>query len=331
MNHVEESLASPPGRSWRDIRQEVSAPAMSRKGRRRQLAAWTKIAVLCLFVVGTGWGVITLAHSWSTDRAALASAVHSESVRDVVLITDGVLTQKWTSEVLALPKSATLMALDLPALRDRLLAYGQVRVAVLTRSFPDQLVVTLQERTPVARVQASDGSGEPKQLLVAKDGAVYDGFNYDKSMLAGLPFLDGVRLVRTRNGFEPISGMADVSALLSTVQLQAPHLYREWLIVSLARLAETDEILVKSQDIPEIVFTRKRAFFKQVAQLDYVIDRAHALPDPVLKSVNLTLEGQVPVVLETAAQPPAAANKAPVPKAPNFLLQPSQRKVKRDL
>jgi cell division protein FtsQ len=99
-------------------------------------------------------------------------------VRETVLITDGVLSQKWVAETLALPKGASLMALDLPALRDRLLAHGQIRVAVLTRSFPDTLVVTLQERTPVARILATDSSGLSKPLFVAKDGVVYEGRLY---------------------------------------------------------------------------------------------------------------------------------------------------------
>jgi cell division protein FtsQ len=288
---------------------------MSRRGRRRQLAAWAKVGALSV-----------VAHSWSTDRAALATAVRSEVVRDVVLITDGVLTRDWAAGVLALPKSASLMALDLPALRDRLLTSGQVRVAVLARSFPDTLVVTLQERTPVARVQAADPDGKARQLLVAKDGVVYEGLNYDKAMLAGLPWLDGIRLVKSGNGYEPVAGMADVSALLSTAQLQAPHLYREWLIVSLARLAGRDEIVVKAQDIPEIIFSRKRDFFKQVAQLDYVIDAAHGLEAaPMLQSVNLSLEGQVPVRLQGSPDALAAA-----PDAPSFSLQPSQRKPKRE-
>ena len=326
MDTADTILPPSPGRSWRTIRQEVQPLAMSRKGRRRQLLAWTKIGTLITAVIGLGWGIFALGYSWATDRAGLATAVHSVPVGRVSLITDGVLTQQWAAETLALPKGASLMALDLPALRDRLLAHGQVRVAVLTRSFPSTLVVTLQERTPVARVRAETGLGAAQSLLVAKDGVVYPGLNYDQAMLASLPWLDGIRLVRSGNGFEPIAGMAEVSDLLSTAQLQAPHLYREWLIVSLARLAASDELLVKTQDIPEIIFTRKRAFFKQVAQLDYIIDRAHALPEPVLKSVNLTLEGQVPVVLETAA------TETVPPKAPpaNFLLQPSQRKVSRD-
>lgn len=322
MNAADHPPPPPPGRSWRSIRQEVR-PTMSRQGRRRQVGAWVKVTVIGVFVTATLWGGYAVVHSWETDRSVLAAAVHSEPVRHVVLITNGVLPQSWAADVLALPRTASLMSLDLPALRNRLLAHGQVSVAVLTRNFPDTLVVTLQERTPVARIQAADDSGVTRQLLVAKDGVVYDGLAYDKTMLAGLPWLDGIRLVKAGRGFETIPGMADVSALLSTAQLQAPHLYRQWLIVSLARLAEWDEIVVKAEDVPEITFSRKRDFFKQVAQLDYVIDAARVLPEPFLLSVNLSLEDQVPVRLRSAPAAPAPVG--------NFLIQPSPRKGKRDL
>ena len=298
---------------------------MSRQGRRRQIFTWMKAGAIGTLFAAVLWGGYVVVHSWETDRAALATAVHSEPVRDIVLITDGVLSQQWVSDALALPKTASLMSLELPALRDRLLQCGQVRGAVLSRNFPDALVVTLQERTPVARVQASAGAGSPRQLMVARDGVVYAGLNYNKQMLATLPWLDGIRLVRTANGFEPIAGMADVSALLSIAQLQAPNLYREWLIVSLARLVERDEILVKAQDIPEIVFTRKRDYFKQIAQLDYVVDAARALPEPTLQSVNLSLDGQVPVRL--LSSPDELLQAAP----PNFQLNPPPHKGKRDL
>jgi hypothetical protein len=316
------------GRSWRSIRQEVSSPAMSRRGHRRRLFAWLKISGLTASVALAGWAVYELAHSWTTDRAALTTAVHSAPVRETVLITDGVLSQKWVADTLALPKGASLMALDLRALRDRLLSHGQIRVAVLTRSFPDTLVVTLQERSPVARIQARDTSGRTKQLLVAKDGMAYEGIGYDQPLLGTLPWLDGVRLVREGKGYAPISGMADVSALLSTAQLQAPHLYRDWLIVSLERLESADEILVRTQDVPQVVFSRKRDFYKQVAQFDYVVDAAQALPEATgLQTVNLTLEGQVPVRLQGAPDSlPAAAD------LPQFSLQPpSQRRKQRDL
>ncbi len=319
------NFAEPPGRSWRTIRQEVSAPAMSRKGRQRQVGHWLKLSLLSVSLGLVGWGGFAVFHSFTTDRMALATAVHSAPLGEVVLITDGVLSQKWTAGVLALPKPSSLLALQLPALREKLLAYSQVRGAVLTRRFPATLVITLQERSPVARVQASEGFGRMKQLLVAKDGVVYEGVNYDPTLLASLPWLDGVRLVKNGNGYTPIPGMTDVSALLSTAQLQAPHLYREWLIVSLARLAEADEIVVKARDVPQIVFSRKRDYYKQVAQLDYVIDAAQVLAEPNLQSINLTLEGQVPVRLTGTPDELVPAAR------PEFSLQPPQRKLKRDL
>jgi cell division protein FtsQ len=327
MKPANEISAPSPGRSWRNIRQEVKPLAMGRKGRRRQIQSWVKVGALCTFGAGAAWGLYEVVHYWETDRTVLANAVHSEPVKDIVLIADrsGVLTQQWTAGVLSLPRSASLMSLDLPALRDKLLAHGQVRGAKLTRSFPATLVVALEERTPVARIQASDGLGAPKQLLVAKDGVVYDGFNYNRQMLAGLPWLDGIRLVRAGNGFEPIAGMGDVSALLATARGEALHLYSGWLIVSLARLAGADEIVVKAQDIPEIVFSRKRDFRRQIAELDYVVERVRTLPDPTLQSVNLALEGQVPVKLLNT---PDELARMP---APGFSIPSPQRNVKRDL
>jgi len=319
------NFAEPPGRSWRTIRQEVSAPAMSRQGRRRQVTHWVKLGLLSLSLGLVGWAILTVVDSWNNDRAGLAAAVHSAPVRAIARHTDGVLTQEWVAGVLALPRPISLMALDLPALRDKLLAFGQVRGAVLTRNFPDTLLVTLQERSPVARVQASEGLGLTRQLLVAKDGVVYEGLNYSKALLASLPWLDGVRLVKTSGGYEPISGMADVSDLLTTAQLEAPLLYRGWLVVSLARLAEADEIIVKARDVPQIIFSRKRDYHKQVAQLDYVIDATQIFPEPSIQSVNLTLEGQVPVRLAGTPEELTAATRPEIP------LHPPQRKLKRDL
>ncbi len=330
MTTAPDNSPPPPGCSWRNIRQEVR-PAMSRQGRRRQLAAWSKGLALSAFVAGGAWGIYELAHAWSTDRAALTTAVHSRLVRGIRLEkSDGVLTREWVEGVLALPKQASLMELKLPALRDKLLQSGQVRLAVLARDFnEDTLVVTLQERTPVVRLTATDGSGLARDFLVAKDGVVYVGVNYDAQLLAGLPELTGVRTVPAGKGFEPIAGMDEVSALLSTAQLEAPHLYRQWQEVSIERLAGRAEILVKAKDLPEIIFSRTRDYYKQIARLDYVIDEARGLESaPALQSVNLSLEGQVPVRLQSATaqvQTPVAA-----PKAPAFSLQPSQPKPNRE-
>ena len=108
MNHPISNSTPAPGRSWRSIRQEVKPLAMSRQGRRRRLLAGAKIVAAVTLVAGLGWGLYEVAHSWATDRAGLATAVHSAPVRDVVLITDGVLTRDWVATTLALPKGISM-------------------------------------------------------------------------------------------------------------------------------------------------------------------------------------------------------------------------------
>lgn len=324
-------------RSWRTIRQDVTPRAMSARGRRRRQMALLKAVALVAVLGAAGWGIYEMVHTWENDRAAIASAVKSEPVKDIVVVTDGVLGKDWAARTLGLPRNISLMALDLVALREKLIAFGQVRVAVLTRSFPDTLVINLQERTPVARIQVEDGL-EKKQLLVAKDGVVYDGVAYDKALVASLPWLDGFRLRRADDGesYAPIDGMKAIADLLTTAQLQAPHLYREWLFVSLARLATHDEIAVKAQDIPEIVFSAKQDFFRQIAQLDYIIDETkRTLAEPQLQSINLALGPQVPVKLaQTPDQLAKQAQSGAATATPTFQLQPSsstKRKPSRDL
>jgi len=313
------------GRSWRDINQEVKPRAMSRKGRRRQYAAWLKAGAVTLLACGLVAGIYHLAHEWRTDRAAFADTVNSEPVRDVAVITDGTLNKQWVSQVLALPKGVTLMTLDLPKMRNRLAAQGQVRTAVVTRRFPDILAVTLQERTPVARVLAQDGFGHPKQLFVAREGVVYEGTGYDPKMVASLPWLDGIRLVRQGTGFAPIEGMTEVADLLTTAYVDAPHLYRTWMVVSLAKLVERDQILVKAEDVAEIIFSRKVDFYKQIAQLDSVLEEAKRHTDAAIVSINLALAGQVPVRFERSPD-----ELTPKEYSPQFTLQPIQRKGQRD-
>ncbi len=321
------------GGSWRTIRQEVAPRAMSRRGRRRQLFGMARAVALVVLVGLSSWGLYAVVRAWETDRAALASAVHSRPVRDVVVLTNGVLTRAWAEKAMALPRGTTLMALDLGVLRDRLMASGQVSVAVLTRNFPDTLVVNLQERTPVARLQVDAGDGAARALLVARDGVVYDGAHYEPALLGSLPWLAGLSLRRSATGgFEPVAGIDVVSDLLSTAQLQAPHLYRGWLIVSLERLREHGELVVRAQDVPEIVFSARNDFLRQVAQLDYILDQAaQAAGAPALQSVNLALGSQVPVTFAPAAATGAAQPARPPRPAPVFSLQPPSRNPKRDL
>jgi len=307
---------APFARTWQDISQSVNPRAMSKVSRQRRLAWTLKFAGLAGVVAAIVWGTIEIAETMGRSPNQPGLAESGPPLKEITLTTDGVLDRTWAGRALALPKNATLMALDLYALRTRLLAHGQIKAAVLARNFPSTLALNIQERSPVARIQVQVGAAPPCAFLVARDGVVYDGKNYDPALLNTLPWLDGVRLVRAGNGFAPVDGMDAVADLLATAHNQAEHLYRGFEVVSLARLASDGELVVRSKDIPEITFNTRDDYFRQLARLDYVLDLARTQPDKPLKSVNLANGLQVPVTIDTVAR---LQNSAAAPAPGNNL------------
>lgn len=313
----------PSSRSWKDIRQGVSPRAMSKEGRRRMVFASVKFAALCVFVFGGIWAAVEVYQTWESDPARLKEPVKAVPLRQIVFATDGVLERAWLDQTLALPANASLMTLDLSALENRLLASGQVQSVVLRRRFADNtLMVTVQERTPVARVMVQIGEASPRMRLVARDGVVYEGVGYERTVLERLPWLDGIQLRRAaKSGFEPIEGMERVAGLLTAAQGLIPLLCADWQVVSLARLASDQEIIVRSREIPEIIFDARGDFPRQLAKLAYIVESLKAHDAPPMKRVNLALGGQVPVELQDST--PLKPARSSLPKT---IPQPKQRR-----
>jgi len=295
-----ESHQSDEARSWKEIDQAVAGRKLSSKGRKRLFTSSANLLLLTLLAGVVGWGTWEIRRTVHGGQSALGTPVTRAPIRDIVLITDGVLSQEWVQEALALPTGTSLMELDLFALKDRLLRHGQVAAADLRREFPDTLVVTLQERAPVLRAIVQETGVNPRSLLVARDGVAYEGTGYDSLMVNALPFLDGVKLVRSRDGFMPVDGMAEVGDMISAAQNNAPHLFRSWRVVSLARLRDYNEIVIRSRDIPEIVFNRREDFTRQLARLDYIVDYTRTQSEATVQKVDLSIGPQVPVELQAS-------------------------------
>jgi cell division septal protein FtsQ len=236
-----------------------------------------------------------------------------------------VLDVAWLERTLALPRHVALMELDLERLRSRLLSHGQVESATIARQFPDRLVVRIAERTPVARLRVEQ-DGQPKDLLVAPDGFVFEGEGFDATMLAALPWLSGIALLPEGAGFKPISGMATVAQLLTDAQFSALNLYQAWSSVSLARLANDREIEVTTKNGTMIIFSATGDFFVQLATLDYLLEKLANTPVARAR-IDLTLGRNVPVLLEA---PSAAADRRPASTPVNppsfFSVLPTSRR-----
>lgn len=307
---------------------------MSPEGRRR--VAWSGVKTVALVAVlgGLAWGGYEITASLRGNPRQLASA-EAVPVKEIDFGTDGVLPKTWVVETLALRRGASLMELDLYRLRERLLACAQVRSATLTRSFPATLTVNISEHSPVVRVMARVGPEGPRMFLVARNGTVFEGIGFEPGLIETLPWLDGVKLARAGDAFEPVAGMPTVADLLAKAKLEAEHLYREWEVVSLARLASDGEIEVRATSVARILFGTNEDFFRQLARLDSLLDAARARTEQPLREINLAIGAHVPVAFEgptlvppeqakASSRPAAAAAKLPaIPAFPNL-----QRKTK---
>lgn len=305
--------STPSTRTWRDIPQPVKPRMMGREGKKRLAMAIGNIVGLVLVLGAGSWGIFEIVALWKTDPARITAPTKGVPLRDFTVRTDGVLDQGWVRRTLALPKDASLMELDLVALKRLLEASGQVGKAVIERKFPDVLVVTLQERTPVARVMALIGDAAPVVFMVARDGVVYSGSGYDNDMVGGLPFIDGVKLVREGAGFARIEGMDSVADLLGTAQASVPGLYRTFKVVSLARFGLDRTLAVKSTEVELITFgSSQDSFYRQLARLDYILEETRRQNAPgQLKSVNLAIgDKQVPVSFDTTQVAPGSPRAA---------------------
>ena len=307
---------------------------MSREGRWRLtktgLRAAGAVTVAGLLAWG-GWMVTGVLRENPGQMPAVAKAV---PVNQLALTTDGVLDRVWLAHELALPRNASLMELDLQKLRARLLANGQVSAATLTRSFPATLEVQLAERSPVARLKTDSGD----VLLVARDGVMFEGACLDSAMIELLPWLDGFKLARTehRKGFKPIEGMANVAELLAKVRLEADHLYRSWMIVSLARLQSDGLLEVRTKEGNAIVFGGNGDFFRQIARLDFILEERLRAGASRPATIDLSLGGDVPVSDISPPTAPDVRGKKIPPAAPvrapaRSLFPPIQSPSKREL
>jgi len=157
---MRDSAEFTPSRTWREIPQQVKSRAMSRTGRRRFFlsGAKTTVAIVAMLVLsGGGYAIV---RTWQSEPKKIALATNTAPLKTIELVTDGVLDRAWVARTLALPARITLMELDLSRLQRRLIESGQVRSAVLTKTFPSTLTVKLAEYSPVARLKAQrEGEG----------------------------------------------------------------------------------------------------------------------------------------------------------------------------
>jgi hypothetical protein len=264
-----------------------------------------RVGAFLTVLTAVSWGGWEAFEVLRHGPAKMPAVMKKNPVKDVLLVTDGVLDHPWVVSTLALPSGVSLLDLDLPKLRERLLASGQVRTAKLAWNLPDTLAVTLSERSPVARLKAAFPGGAQQDLLVGRDGVVFAGVDFDPVMIETLPWLEGFTLARRNGAFVPIPGMDAVENLITKAKFETEEIYRTWEVISLERLASDGEIEVRMRSGTRVIFGTRDDYFRQLSYLDSVLDvAAKNYPGKVPETINLSVGPQVPVTFVAAAGAP---------------------------
>lgn len=283
--------------SWKSIKQTTRLRPLSPIARRRRLMLYTKAAILgivaALWLGGLVWSVRYFRQTG--NPLALASA--ADPLSQVYFETDGVLTHGWLSEQLALPRTISLMDIDIFSLQSRLLAHGQVSEVQVERLFPDSLRIRIKEHHPVLRLAIQDAVGKRQLMLVSPEGMVYAGKDYPVATLRRLPFLDGVVLNRSGDGFERLRGMETVSQLLREARENHPHLYSQWQIVSCRNFqgdvrATGASIEVTTRNLGKVIF-KPGEFEHQLQRLDMIVSYHSEAGLHEVASIDLTMNEPV--------------------------------------
>ncbi len=165
---------------------------------------------------------------------------------------------------------------DINAVKNQLLALGQVKDATVTKVYPDKLKIEITERQPVLRVMIKS-----EVNVVDADGVVFKPLNYDQKGMGEinkLPELTEGNVNRVVNGniaSYRVPGMEVINQLMLIAQQDYPDLYKDWKTVNLRKFDGRDyapyaSIRLKTDYADEIIFS-PRLFPEQLAKLSLIL------------------------------------------------------------
>ncbi|MCC5835156.1 MAG: FtsQ-type POTRA domain-containing protein [Opitutales bacterium] len=222
-------------RSWRDLQTNNRRFKDTDAARERRWALLFRATGACLVllafcVVGLG------GYYWiqQLDEPVVRSADAGHRVEQLDWESNGVLQRDWFYRNFPEVASSSMARIDVHQLKERLEHHGQIIEAHVTLRFPRTLKIELSEREPVLRARVRGENNQPKTVLIARDGTVYEGDGYPRSTLQRLPGVTGVSLRHDGRRYLPLDDIAPVAALLDKARDTMPGIYRNWAVVSLA-------------------------------------------------------------------------------------------------
>ncbi|MDR1255045.1 MAG: FtsQ-type POTRA domain-containing protein [Puniceicoccales bacterium] len=153
-----------------------------------------------------------------------------QPLRKVIFTSDGVLSENWLNRRVSIPLGKALMRIDLEYIKTQLEACSQVASAVITRKFPDTLVIEIKELKPVAKLFVSI-QGKRCIRLISAEGKLFTPVAYTRYGIKPLPILSDVTVQLIQKG--KILKFNRIYTLLVELMHQYPDVYATIVQISL--------------------------------------------------------------------------------------------------
>jgi len=286
--------------TWRKIEQSGLQSVSPQSKKRRSLM----LLKAFIFIFGVSVFITLLVFSAVSFKKNSLSNVFAPEIKYVDIESDGALTEVQLLPFLNLKKHISILNVDIFALKKRLETLEQVRNAVVERQFPDTLKILINEYKPIVKIIAIDERGKRQGLLVSENGHVFKAYGYSAKKLKHLPYLTGIRLIKSHNSFKTIPHMDCLSELLRCAQLESPHLFKYWKSVSLEYCQYGNTSLgafieVQTKNLGEIIFTPDK-FGLQLNRLNSIVSYASKQKLATIERIDLSLDNQAAVKVANA-------------------------------
>lgn len=245
--------------SWRDLQQTGDRRSSSKPARARRWLWWGRVVMSVITLAALVAGFLAIRHFGSPEGGVVPV---EQNVRlELDFRTDGVITMPWVQARLEPFLQQDIRTVDVHQIKQQLESVGQIAHAAVAAKFPSQLVVQISERDPVLRVRVRGANGRPQQLLIARDGHVYEGVGYPAETIRRIPGAAGLKLRQDASGvLLPIEGVDEVAEFLEMARRQIPAIARHWRILNLEDWNpefsyRPSLIKIRSAHIEELIFS----------------------------------------------------------------------------
>lgn len=253
---------------------------------RRAGLCFAGLCLLVIFSVGAHFATQKLMHSLFYDSGVFA--LKNVDVRTKQGVVSKVDVIRWAQ----IEVKGSILEVNLDAVRARLEKMPNVATVTVERSFPATIVISIEERQPIARVMPVSKQGNKlAQGVYYIDG---DGFVMkpkEGERLKPLPMITGVSADEVIDGGR--TDRPEVLSALELIKLSEYSAVRSDLDLNQLEVQRSGYLLVRTQNEGVIRF-RTDVLPQQVQRLEVILSYAKE-HSRVVRTADLTPERNVPV------------------------------------